>query len=320
MKIQNITKLFFVLMMAVAVLSCKGDDTNFETMVPKSPVPFADPFILLHEGVYYSYGTYAADGIDVYTSDDLKLWKKGEKLALHKDDSWGDRWFWAPEVYYIKEKNKFFMYYSVDEHIAVATSDSPLGPFKQESKVPMMSEKGIDNTLFIDDDGQAYLYFNRFNAGNVIWVAKLNDDLITMDQSTMTECARVSQEWERKMGTVNEGACVMKHNDKYYLTYSANDYQSPYYGVGFATSDSPMGPWTKYENNPILQKPKDLVGTGHSSIFKDKNGKLKIVFHAHYDKTTVSPRFMYTSDVSFTNDNPAVMVVSEDYETARITY
>ncbi|WP_255491014.1 hypothetical protein [Dysgonomonas sp. 520] len=81
-----------------------------------------------------------------------------------------------------------------------------------------------------------------------------------------------------------------------------------------------MGPWGKYEHNPILQKPKDLQGTGHSAIFKDKDGNLKIVFHAHYDATTVEPRFMHISDVSFTNDNPAVMVVSNDYFTPGLTY
>lgn len=317
MKIQYITKVSCILMLIVFAFSCKDNDTNFNF---EAPVPLGDPFVMLHEGTYYAYGTNAADGIEVYSSDDLKTWKKNDQLALHKDNSWGDRWFWAPEVYYIREKNTFFMYYSVNEHIAVATSNSPTGPFIQEPKVTMFNEKGIDNTLLIDEDGQAYMYFNRFNAGNVIWVAKLNSDLLTLDLSTLKECIRVSQDWERVAGQVNEGATVTKHNGKYYMTYSANDFQSPFYGVGFATADSPMGPWTKYEHNPILQKPKDLVGTGHSSVFKDKDGNFKMVFHAHYDNTTVAPRFMHTADLTFTSDKPAVMVVSEKYETARITY
>ena len=61
------------------------------------------------------------------------------------------------------------MFYTVDEHICVATSDSPEGPFVQDEKKPVREEKGIDASLFMDDDGKAYLYFVRFTGGNVIW-------------------------------------------------------------------------------------------------------------------------------------------------------
>ncbi|HLT42398.1 MAG TPA: glycoside hydrolase family 43 protein, partial [Sphingobacteriaceae bacterium] len=229
-----------------------------ESFIDYTPVSLGDPFIMLYENTYYAYGTNADDGIEVYTSDDLTLWKKEPQLALKSDDSWGERWFWAPEVYYIKEKDKFFMYYSADEHICVATSNSPLGPFTQEAKQPVLSdEKAIDNTLFIDDDGKAYTYFDRFNDGLNIWVAELEDDLQTIKKSTLTKCINVSQEWEEIWPRVNEGAFVVKHKGYYYLTYSANSYESPFYGIGFATATSPTGPWTKYEANPILQKPQD---------------------------------------------------------------
>jgi len=275
-------------------------------------VSLGDPFILLYEDVYYAYGTHAEDGIEVYTSDDLEIWEKADHLALHKDDSWGDRWFWAPEVYYIPEKEKFYMYYSVDEHMSVATADSPLGPFKQEVKEPMLpDEKTIDNTLFIDDDGTPYLYFDRFNDGLNIWVAELEEDLITLKKESFKKAIHVSQEWEEVWPRVNEGPFILKHEDYYYLTYSANSYESPFYGIGYAVADSPLGPWEKYENNPILQKPQDLVGVGHGHFFKDKEDKLRIVFHAHYDKDNIHPRGMYISEAEFTSDQPPVLKVSE---------
>ena len=60
----------------------------------------ADPFIMLYHNTYYAYGTNSDEGIEVYTSNDLREWKlKG--LALNKKDVWGERWFWAPEVYEI---------------------------------------------------------------------------------------------------------------------------------------------------------------------------------------------------------------------------
>jgi beta-xylosidase len=227
---------------------------------------------------------------------------------------WGDRWFWAPEVYYVD--GTFYMYYSADEHICVATSDSPLGPFVQAEQKPMIAdEKCIDNSLFIDEEGTPWLYFVRFNDGLNIWVAELEENLVDIKPGTMKPCIHVSQAWENVWPRVNEGPYVIRHKDIYYMTYSANSYESPFYGVGYATSENPAGPWEKYEGNPILQKPGDLVGTGHSALFRDKSGNLRIVFHAHNDERSIHPRHMYISTVSFEeqSNGPDLMVIDSNY-------
>ncbi len=292
-------------------------DDNTESEALK--VPLADPFILLWEGTYYAYGTYSGNGIAVYVSDDLLTWRVPEEakygLALNKNDVWADRWFWAPEVYHVN--GKFYMYYSADEHICVATSDSPYGPFKQDVLKPMIEdEKCIDNSLFIDDDGTPYLSFVRFNDGNNIWIAEMEDDLVTIKDETMTKCLHVSQQWEEVWPRVNEGSFITKHNGTYYMTYSANSYESQFYGVGVAKATDIMGPWVKYENNPILQMPGDLVGVGHSAMFTDKDGNLRKVFHAHNSKTSIHPRHMYISKVVFENvGGEDVMTIETDYIT-----
>jgi beta-xylosidase len=274
---------------------------------------------MLWEGTYYAYGTYSQDGIAVFVSDDLHHWRVPEGvqdgLALNKKDVWADRWFWAPEVYYVK--GKFYMYYSADSHICVASSDSPLGPFTQEIQKPMIEgEKCIDNSLFIDDNGKPYLFFDRFNDGLNIWVAELEDNLVDIKTGTMHPCIHVSQDWEKVWPRVNEGPFVIRHNGIYYMTYSANHYQSPFYGVGVATATNITGPWTKYGGNPILQKPGKLVGVGHSAMFTDKEGRLRIVFHAHNSNSEVHPRHMYISTVSFKNKGgQEVMVIDENYMT-----
>jgi beta-xylosidase len=263
-----------------------------------TPVPLADPFILLYEDNYYAYGTNAKDGIAVYTSNDLKTWTKYPTLALHKDNSYGDKNFWAPEVYH--RNGKFYMYYTAEEHICVATADSPLGPFRQHEQKPMIAdEKCIDNSLFIDDDGKAYLYFDRFNDGLNIWVAELNDNLTDIKTETMKPCIHVSQQWEEVWPRVNEGSFVIKSEGTYFMTYSANSFESPFYGIGVATAPSPAGPWTKYAHNPIYQNVRELVGIGHSAMFRDKNGALQIVFHSHNSKTKIHPRLMHISSVTF---------------------
>lgn len=299
---------------ALSMLFFTGCEKNETSNVPyTTPVLLGDPNILLHDGVYYAYGTNAADGIEVYTSNDLKTWTKSPKLALHKNDTWAQRWFWAPEVYYIASKKKFYMYFTADEHIGVATADSPLGPFTQEVKEPMWKDaKAIDNSLYIDDNGTPYLYFVRFTDGSVVWGAELEDDLKTIKPQTLSRCIQVSQGWENIQGRINEGPFVVKHKNLYYMTYSANHFESPYYGVGYATAPSPNGPWTKFSGNPILQKPQNYLGVGHHSLFKDKEGQLKIVFHAHYSSGSVLPRVMLIADVNFSNDAVPVMTVSED--------
>lgn len=285
-------------------------------------VPFGDPFILLWENKYYAYGTQSPDGIAVYVSDDLETWTippsaKGG-LALNKADVWADRWFWAPEVYYVK--GIFYMYYSADEHICVATSDSPTGPFRQVVQQTMIpGEKCIDNSLFIDDDGKPYLFFDRFDDGLNICVAELEENLLNIKPETIRKCIHVSQPWEEVWPRVNEGAFVIKRNGIYYLTYSANSYESPFYGIGVATSINMNGPWQKYENNPILQKTGNLVGIGHSSLFNDKDGKLRIVFHAHFCTNQIHPRQMYIGTLNFIYiDNKAVMEVDKKYVTPRL--
>jgi beta-xylosidase len=311
-------------MLLLAVLascqSCSSKYKNIDDIVVKkveTPVPLADPFIMLNKGTYYAYGTNAEDGIVVYTSEDLKIWQyKG--MALNKKDVWADHWFWAPEVYEVN--GKFYMYYSADEHICVATADSPLGPFVQSKKEPMITdEKCIDNSLFIDDNGKPYLFFVRFNDGNNIWVAELESDLTTIKKETMHACIHVSQAWEQVWPRVNEGPFVIKHNGLYYMTYSANSYESPFYGIGCATATDLMGTWTKYDENPILQKPGELVGVGHNALFTDVAGKLRIVFHAHKDKSNIHPRAMHIGEVSFEKvEEVDRMRISKEYITPKI--
>jgi len=271
-------------------------------------VYIADPYILEHEGVFYAYGTGETDGIPVYRSKDLKHWegpcgKAEDGLALSKSDSWGETNYWAPEVYSIG--GKFVMVYSADIHICVAFSDSPLGPFRQkEPKRPYIEDQvGIDSDIFIDDDGQAYMYWVRFDLGkgNEIRVARLSDDLCTIDEHQVECLASEPGTWEvvQEGVRVSEGPFVVKHKGLYYLSYSCNDYQSKEYAVGYATSSSPLGPWTRYEGNPVILHHGGYDGTGHHSFLTTSKGKMYMVFHAHKDSDNIHPRKMLLSRCRF---------------------
>ena len=292
-------------------------------IIAEYKLPIADPFVLYHEGKYYAYGT-RVNGFEVYISDDLKHWKRNETKSLSPENSWGARWYWAPEVYYVKSKNLFYMFYSVDEHICAAISTSPEGPFVQREKKPIVAdEKGIDTSLFIDDDGTPYLYYVRFTDGNVIWVAEMNDDLTSIKKETLTKCISVTDEWEKKQAKVTEGPSLLKKGDTYYLIYSANHYESKDYAVGYATATSPKGPWTKYSGNPILRRDKEaaksvgLVGTGHGAPFVCADGSYKYIFHAHASETSVGPRTSYISNFNI-SDKGVISITGETIEPVRI--
>ncbi len=265
-------------------------------IVSRAKVPLADPYIIYIDGTYYAYGTYSADGIIVFTSHDLKTWHK-QGLALNKKDTSVPHSFWAPEVYRIG--NEYLMYFTGNEHLYVAKSKSPLGPFVQTGSGPMLEEKAIDPSVFYDKKGKPYITFVRLNDGNNIWVAPLNKDMCSFDKSKMQHCFSVSQDWERDLGRVVEGPCVFRKGKTYYMIYSANDFRSQNYGLGLAISRKPEGPWQKRSDNPFLQRPDTLVGTGHNSFFTDKDGKLRIVFHAHDSHTKVGPRNMYIGTLEF---------------------
>ena len=300
-----------------------GYDLWLEALLPHlrdDRVPLADPFILYEKGTYYAYGTHSRVGITVATSTDLVHWKMDQGrskdgLALHMDDSFGKKFFWAPEVYRVG--GRYVMYYSAETHVCAATADSPLGPFRQAEKKPILERRGIDNSLFIDDDGRAWMVYVHFDKGNVVWLAEMEKDGLHAKPGTARMVLRAEKGWEmmNPRCSVTEGPFIVKIDGTYVLTYSANDYRDRDYAVGVATARSLDGPWTRYAGNPILRRRFGLVGVGHHSLFKDADGKWRIVFHAHNDggKDAIHPRRMYIAGIDFkTVDGVPVPVVDDN--------
>lgn len=272
-------------------------------ILEKDQIYLADPTIFPYKENYYLYGTTGVqnpkipDGFRVYTSNDLQKWTGpsgySNGAALKKGDAFGNQGFWAPQIF--EYKNTFYMFYTANEHIALATSKSPLGPFTNSSKTDLKANvKQIDPFVFFDNNGKKYLYHVRLENGNRIFAAELNDDLMSIKPETLTECISATSGWEDTQNVpwkVAEGPTVIKHKNIYYLFYSANDFRNPDYAVGYATSSNPLGPWKKASQNPIISKTQlRLNGTGHGDIFTDKEGQMYYVFHSHLTNTEVGPR------------------------------
>ncbi|UOE52633.1 glycoside hydrolase family 43 protein [Mucilaginibacter sp. SMC90] len=278
----------------------------------KIPIRLADPTIFLDEGTYYLYGTGAQDGFGVYTSTDLKNWHQHSKNALLKGESYGTKGFWAPQVF--KYKNEYFMAYTADEHIAIAKSDNPLGPFKQTVlKSISVSGKQIDPFIFMDTNGELYLYFVRLQEGNRIFCARFKNGLEDVDENSITECIHAEQGWENTANTnwpVSEGPTVKKIGNLYYLFYSANDFRNIDYAVGYATSPSPVGPWTKYSGNPIISRANTgQNGSGHGDLFLGKDKKTYYVLHTHESNENTGKRKTGIVEITTSNSNPAIISI-----------
>lgn len=259
-----------------------------------------DPFIF--QGIdknYYLYATSFTNGFNVWTSNDLVNWEPKGTCYCADNDSFGYCDFWAPEV--IHYKGKYIMHYSArwkknnSLRIGVAVADSPLGPFKDIGNKPMfdLGYAAIDGHVFIDNDDKKYLYFSKDCSENIskgnheshLYVVMLSEDLLTI-VSEPVFLMKAQQQWETLSGkewTWNEGPCVIKKNNMYFLMYSANYFASKYYSLGYATANSPLGPFKKSEYNPLLKYVEgEISGPGHNSVF-ELNGDLICAYHVHTD-------------------------------------
>ncbi|MDR0748882.1 MAG: glycoside hydrolase family 43 protein [Tannerellaceae bacterium] len=284
-----------VSILLLCLLSCRRPAQEQAAENIPGSLFLADPAVFLDNGIYYLYGTNSPEGFRVYTSADLIHWSvpAQDSLALRKGESYGEVGFWAPQVFRYNEQ--YYMAYTANEHIAIAVSNHPAGPFRQNTLAPIEAPtRQIDPYVFFDDDGKVYLYHVRLANGNRIFVAEMTADLMAIKEETVKECIVATGGWENTQHTdwtVAEGPTVLKHNGLYYLFYSANDFRNIDYAVGYAVAHSPYGPWEKAPGSPIISR--HLIGyngTGHGDFFLDKNGDRKYVFHIHYSGTTVSPR------------------------------
>ena len=286
-------------------------------------ISFADPTIFVENGKYYLTGTRNREplGFSILESTDLEHWTvpdgSSQQLILRKGDrTYGEKGFWAPQ--YFKEKGTYYFTYTANEQTVIASSKSVFGPFRQKEVRPIdASAKNIDSFLFKDDDGKYYLYHVRFNKGNYLWVAEFDMKKGGIKPETLKQCMDCTEPWEKtpnyKSAPVMEGPTVMKWDGVYYLFYSANHFMNIDYSVGYATASSPLGPWKKHPNSPIIHR--SLVGengSGHGDVFKGLDGKYYYVYHVHRSDSTVQPRKTRIVPLMLEKGNDGVYSITVD--------
>lgn len=278
----------------------------------------ADPSAHVFDGRVYVYGSH---DIEAPPADDqpgkgyamrdyrvLSMESIGGTVTAHppaltlEDVPWADRQLWAPDAAF--KDGRYFLYFPAKDaqgvfRIGVATGDRPEGPFHPEPQ-PIPGAYSIDPSVFVDDDGQAYIYFGGIHGGQLQrWatgeydpaagdtdlgrpdrpslmpkVARLNADMLTLAEPAR-DAVIVDEVGAPLLGgdldrRFFEAAWVHKYAGVYYLSYSTGETHF----INYATSASPLGPFT-YRGKVLL--PVQGWTTHHSIVEVD--GRWRLFYH-----------------------------------------
>ena len=248
---------------------------------------FPDPTVIRVGENYYAAGTTSdfAPVYPLYHSRDLVNWKLIGSIFNEMPD-WVKGDCWAPELYYHNET--YFAYYTARRKsdnitcIGVATTKDISQGFTDQGILIEWGNEAIDAYIFKDDDGKLYISWKAYGLDErpiEILASELSDDGMSLvgEHFSLT---RHDKGWE---GSGDEGQCIVKHRDYYYLFYSVGgccDNRCDY-RVRVARSKSIKGDWVQYENNPILQGGDLWNCTGHGTLVQTPDNRYFYLYHAY---------------------------------------
>ncbi|MGM1061700.1 family 43 glycosylhydrolase [Saccharothrix sp. Mg75] len=248
---------------------------------------YADPDVAVYDGRYWVFPTTSAPyaeqtHLDAFSSTDLVRWTKHPDVLTTADVPWAEYAVWAPAP--VERDGRYFLYFAANDiqndsetgGIGVAVADRPEGPYRDALGRPLVDAfhngaQPIDQDVFIDDDGQAYMYYGGWGHANVV---KLNRDMVSLgtfaDGTTFKEIT--------PSGYV-EGAQMFKRGGRYYLMWSEGGWTGPDYSVSYAIADSPTGPFAKLDE-VLAQDPAVARGSGHNSVLTVPGTDIRyVVYH-----------------------------------------
>lgn len=234
---------------ALGTVSVYADNPTVQTIYTADPAP------MVWNDTFYLYTGHDADnatGYEMsdwrcYSTTDMKNWVDHGAVLSYTDFEWAEPdSCWAAQC--IERNGKFYYYVTLSSKeaggvraIGVAVSDSPTGPFKDAIGKPLCGPNWsyIDPTVFIDDDGQAYLYFGNPD----LYYVKLKDNMIETDgkvQKSLMNAEQFGVSRDGKSSSYEEGPWIYKRNGLYYMVYAGSGVPET---IDYSISDSPTSNW-----------------------------------------------------------------------------
>jgi beta-xylosidase len=301
-------------------------------------------------GVKDGFGTYSSKDLVNWKSEG-QVFRGNTNNSWDVKNFWAPEVYHVKGKYYLFYSADWRVNPNNEEEnfrIGVAVADKPTGPFQHLSDKPIFDPGYpiIDANVYFDPNGKLYLYYSRcaykhpvqsevadwakktglFPEIEESWVygVELKPDfsgvigepvLLLRPPFKMND---TQAEWESRSVTskeVNrrwtEGSYTFKHGDTYYMMYSANYFGGMNYAVGYATAKSPLGPYTKARNNPVLQKNTqqggEVTGTGHNSIAYSPDGKQMFCVYHGRTKASGEERVVFIDPMRIDKDGRLVV-------------
>ena len=247
----------------------------------------------------------------LWSTTDMVNWTEHGAVASLKEFSWRERDNGAWAIQTVERNGKYYLYAPLHGHgIGVLVADSPYGPFHDPLGEPLVWQKehwdDIDPSVFIDDDGQAYMYWGNPH----VYYVKLNEDMISTSgdicvlnpedgvmRPVKTEGAKINlrvpdeQKANWAVKHYQEGPWIYKRNGHYYLGYATTCCPE---ALGYAMSDSPTGPWVwkNYIMSPTERDRGNHPGItdykGHSYVFGQNYDLMHLKTFRHSERRSVS--------------------------------
>ena len=256
----------------------------------------------------------------LWSTTDMVNWTEHGAVASLKEFDWRSRENGAWAIQTVERNGKYYLYAPLHGHgIGVLVADSPYGPFKDPLGKPLVWQKehwdDIDPSVFVDDDGQAYMYWGNPH----VYYVKLNEDMISTSgdicvlnqkdgkmRPVKEEGAKInlrapySEKATWAVKNYQEGPWIYKRNGHYYLGYATTCCPE---ALGYAMSDSPTGPWEwkNYIMSPTQRDRGNHPGIcdfkGHSYIFGQNYDLMHLETFVHHERRSVSAQeITYNAD------------------------
>ena len=276
-------------------------------MLRTNEINLRDPFVLVHGGTYYLYGTRGAtcwgpaDGFDVYTGRDLQNWE-GPAVCFQNDGTfWADRNYWAPEVH--PWRGGFYLFASFKSEsrrrgIAVLRADSPLGPFRPWSEGPVTPAEWecLDGTFYASPEGKPYMVFCHewVQAGDgEILALPLREDLKAAAGAPFLLFRASEAPWSKEMhhssgvtGFVTDGPFLWRREDGTLLLLWSG-FSERGYTQGRAVSDNGDITGRFRQEEPLFRE-----DGGHGMLFRTLEGDIRLALHSPNTHLAERPRFL----------------------------